>query len=110
MLLVAQVAANLALWVPLPVAVLWVASQVDYHADSLLLGIAVGFVLLLCAISVVMRVVRRIDAAWLEASGQPWRDDALGYIATTCAVVGGGGFGVWLLFVGGMQSSLFSSN
>ncbi len=36
--------------------------------------------------------MRRIDAAWIAASEQAWRDAALGYIATACAVAGGGGF------------------
>jgi hypothetical protein len=109
-LLVAQALANLALWVPLPLAVLWVASQIDYHTGSLALGVAAGFAVLLAGARVGMVLVQRIDTAWLAASTTPWRDTALSYIAGSCAVLGGGGFGVWLVFVGGLQSSIFPSN
>lgn len=109
LLLAAQVAANLALWVPLPLGVLWVGSQLEYHS-SLLLGVIAAFALLFAGIWAGVRVVRRIDSAWLAASAQDWREAALGYIATACAIVGGGGFGLWLLVIGGMQSSLFPSS
>lgn len=110
MLLAAQICANLALWIPLPLAVLWVGSQLEYHTGSLLLGVIAAFVLLYGGIRAGMRIVRQIDAAWLAESKQGWRESALTYIATTCALVGGGGFGLWLVVIGGMQSSLFPSN
>ena len=109
-LLVAQALANLALWVPLPLAVLWIASQIDYHSGSLALGVAAGFAVLLVGVRVGMWLVHRIDAAWMATSTAPWRDTALSYIAGSCAVVGGGGFGFWLMFVGGLQSSMFPTN
>jgi hypothetical protein len=110
-LLVAQALANLALWVPLPLAVLWIASQIDYHSGSLMLGVAAGFAVLLVGVRVGVLVVHRIDSAWLDAANSlHWRDSALNYIAASCAVVGGGGFGFWLMFVGGLQSSMFPTN
>jgi hypothetical protein len=109
-LLVAQALANFALWVPLPLAVLWIASQVDYHSGSLALGVAAGFAVLLVGVRVGVALVQRIDAAWLAASSLRWSDSALSYIAGSCAVIGGGGFGFWLMFVGGIQSSMFPTN
>jgi hypothetical protein len=109
-LLAAQALANLALWVPLPLGVLWVASQLEYRTGSLLLGVTGGFALLLAAVRAGMLLVRRIDAAWLAHSTCHWRDDALGYIATSCAVVGGGGFALWLMVIGGLRSSIFPAN
>jgi hypothetical protein len=110
-LLVAQALANFALWVPLPLAVLWIASQIDYRSGSLAIGVAAGFAVLLVGVRVGVAVVQRIDAAWLAAADTlQWRDNALGYIAGSCAVVGGGGFGFWLMFVGGLQSSIFPTN
>jgi hypothetical protein len=109
-LLVAQALANLALWVPLPVAVLWIASQIDYHSGSLALGVAAGFAVLFVGVRVGVGLVQRIDAAWLATSRTGWRDNALSYIAGSCAVLGGGGFGFWLMFVGGLQSSMFPTN
>ena len=110
-LLVAQALANLALWVPLPLVVLWVASQIDYHSGSLALGVAAGFAVLLVGVRVGVLLVHRIDSAWLDAANTlRWRDSALSYIAGSCAVIGGGGFGFWLMFVGGLQSSMFPTN
>jgi hypothetical protein len=110
LLLGAQALANLALWVPLPIAVLWVASMVDYQTGSLLLGVACASVVLFLGVRGAMVLVERIDAAWQDASSTPWREDALHYIATWCALVGGGGFAVWLVLIGGMQSSIFPTN
>ena len=76
-LLVAQALANLALWVPLPLVVLWVASQIDYHSGSLALGVAAGFAVLLVGVRVGVVLVHRIDAAWLAASTIAWRDNAV---------------------------------
>ena len=111
-LLVAQALANLALWVPLPLAVLWIASQIDYHSGSLMLGVVAGFAVLLVGVKIGVAVVQRIDAAWMAStpSTLEWRDNALSYIAGSCAVIGGGGFGFWLMFVGGLQSSMFPTN
>lgn len=109
MLLSAQVGANLALWVPLPLGVLWVGSQLEYQTGSLLAGVAAAFALLFAGLSAGMRVVRRIDTAWLSESRQEWREGALTYIATACALIGGGGFALWLVVIGGMQSSIFPS-
>jgi hypothetical protein len=110
LLLAAQVGANLLLWVPLPLASLWVASQLEYESDSLLLGVVAGFALLLAGVRAGVGLVHRIDDAWLDVGPAAWREAALGWITTTCAVVGGGGFAVWLVLIGGMQSSLFPSN
>ena len=109
-LLGAQVLANLALWVPLPLAVLWVASMVDYLTGSLMLGVVCAFAVLFLGVRFGMALVSRIDLAWQMESDAPWREDALHYIATWCALVGGGGFGVWLVLIGGMQSSIFPTN
>jgi hypothetical protein len=110
LLLGAQALANLALWIPLPLAVLWVASMVDYKTDSLLLGVICAFAVLLLGVRGAMILVGRIDAAWQEASTTTWREDALHYIATYCALIGGGGFAIWLVLIGGMQSSIFPTN
>jgi hypothetical protein len=110
LLLGAQALANLALWVPLPLGVLWVASQLEYRTGSLLLGVAAGFAVLLAGVRAGMVLVGHIDAAWLGASTTEWRDAALSYIATSCAVLGGGGFAFWLIVIGGLQSSIFPTN
>lgn len=110
LLLAAQALANLALWVPLPLGVLWVASQLEYRTGSLLLGVLAGFAVLMTGVRAGMGLVGRIDAAWQAASTSPWRDAALGYIATSCAVLGGGGFAIWLLLIGGLQSSIFPTS
>lgn len=110
MLLAAQALANLALWVPLPLAVLWVASMIDYVTGSLLLGVACSFVVLILGVRGGMILIGRIDAAWQDSTSSAWREDALHYIATWCALLGGGGFAIWLVLIGGMRSSMFPTN
>ena len=72
--------------------------------------VAAGFAVLLVGVKLGVALVQRIDAAWLASSTLAWRDHALSYIAASCAVIGGGGFGFWLMFVGGLQSSMFPTN
>lgn len=110
-LLVLQVLLNLLFWGPIPAGSLWVASQVQYHQGSVSLGILTGFVVLLAALFAGLWVLKRLDHAWVlvrRAAGHDQREGVLGVIFGVCAVVGGAAFVVWLLFIGGLGSSVVS--
>jgi hypothetical protein len=100
---------NLSFWGPLPVAWLWVGSQVNYHTDSVELGILSAFVGLMLTLLVGLVVMRRMDETWIlvrRAAGHDQRSGVLGPIFWISAVVGGILFTVWLVFIAGLGSEL----
>src|SRR5215210_2919577 len=54
----------LTLWGPQPVAWLWVGSQVDYHADSVSLGIAAAFAGMIATLMLTLAAGARLDRMW----------------------------------------------
>ncbi|WP_354701037.1 hypothetical protein [Paraconexibacter sp. AEG42_29] len=110
-LLTLQVALNLLFWGPIPAGSLWVASQVQYHAGSVSLGIFVGFAVLLAVLFAGLAFLKRLDHAWVlvrRAAGHDQREGVLGVIFGVCAVVGGSAFLLWLLLIGGLGSMAVS--
>ena len=100
---------NLLFWGPLPAAWLWVGSQVDYRTDSVSLGIFVAFLGLLLTLVGALAVLKRIDHAWIlvrRAAGHDQRKGIIGPIFAVTAVIGATIFTFWLLFIGGLGSSL----
>jgi hypothetical protein len=100
---------NLLFWGPIPVLGLWVASQVQYQTDSVSLGILLGFMVLLALLFGGLALLKRIDRFWIlarRAAGHDQRQGVLGRVFATTAVIGASCFIVWLLFIGGLGSSL----
>ena len=70
----------LTLWGPQPLAWLWVGSQVDYHADSVTLGIAVAFAGMIATLMLTLAIAARLDRAWRvlrRAAGYEQREGML---------------------------------
>jgi hypothetical protein len=112
-LLLAIGTVNLSFWGPLPVAWLWVGSQVDYQAESVELGILAAFVGLLFTLLAGLVVMRRMDQAWIlvrRAAGHDQRTGVIGPIFWITAVIGGLLFTVWLVFIAGLGSDLTPRN
>ena len=104
-----MVLVNLLFWGPIPVLGLWVASQVQYQTDSVSLGILLGFVLLLALLFGGLALLKRMDRFWIlarRAAGHDQRQGVLGRVFATTAVIGAACFIFWLLFIGGLGSSL----
>lgn len=96
-------------WGPQPVGWLWVGSQVNFHSDSVMLGITVAFVGLLATVMATLWVTVRMDGAWRilrRAAGYDQREGVLGRIFMWTAVICGTAFLVWLLLIEGPGSSL----
>jgi len=111
-LLALQVLVNLLFWGPIPAGALWVASQVQYQTGSVMFGITMGFVVLLVVLFGGLAVLKRIDHVWVlarRAAGHDQRQGVIGQVFATCAVIGGASFAIWLLFIGGLGSSVFSN-
>jgi hypothetical protein len=112
MLLAGEVLISLVLWGPLPVAVLWVASQLQYASDSIAVGVAGAFVLLGLGVTAGVRALRWLDTGWIaarRADGHEQEEGMVGTVAAACGAIGGGAFAVWLLLVGGTGSAIFQT-
>jgi hypothetical protein len=111
--LLAMVLVNLLFWGPIPALGLWVASRVQYATDSVSLGILVGFASLLALLFGGLAVLKRMDRFWIlarRAAGRDQRQGVLPRVFATTAVIGGSGFVFWLVFIGGLGSSLQSGH
>jgi hypothetical protein len=100
---------NLLFWGPIPALALWVASQVQYQTDSVSLGLLVGFAFMLAVLFGGLAVIKQLDRFWIlarRAAGQDQRQGVIGRVFATTAVIGGVGFTIWLLFIGGLGSTL----
>ena len=103
---------NLLFWGPLPAAWLWVGSQVNYHTDSVTLGLVVTFVGLMLTLVAGLSVLKRLDHVWIlvrRAAGRDQRKGIIGPIFAVTAAVGGTLFTLWLLLIGGLGPSLAPS-
>jgi hypothetical protein len=107
--LVVETLVCLTLWGPQPVAWLWVGSQVDYHAESVTLGIAVAFAGMIASLMLTLVLAVRLDAIWKvvrRAGGIDQRDGALPRIFAVTSIVAALAFGFWFLILEGPAPSL----
>ncbi len=102
---------SLLCWGPIPLACLWIGSEVDYLSGSVSLGILVAFIGLFALLFGALAVLKRLDTAWIlvrRAAGHDQRTGALGRVfgitAAVCAIV----FAFWFLVIHGPGSSTFS--
>jgi len=93
-------------WGPLPLAWMWVGSQVDYQSGSTFLGIITAFLGLLFTLMLGLVVVRRIDVTWIlvrRAGGIDQRQGTIGRVFAVASVIGAIAFGTWLLLFSGAE-------
>ncbi len=108
-LLALEVLLCLSLWGPQPVAWLWAGSQVDYHTDSVSLGILVAFAGMIGSLMLTLAIATRLDRAWRilrRAAGHEQREGALVRIFAVTAVVAGLAFLVWFVLLEGPAPSM----
>jgi hypothetical protein len=94
----------LSLWGPQPVAWLWVGSQVDYHADSITLALAVTFLGMLGTLMVTLGIATRLDRAWRilrRAAGHDQQQGMLPRIFAVTAIVALVVFSSWFWIIEG---------
>jgi hypothetical protein len=109
LLLLTMVLLNLTFWGPLPAAALWVASMIDYHTGSVMLGLTVGFAVLLVLLFGGLMVLKRMDRVWIlvrRAAGFDQRSGVIGPVFGVTAALGGTAFVFWLLVLQGPGSSM----
>jgi hypothetical protein len=104
---------NLLFWGPAPAAALWVAAHVSDDGRNVFLAIVAGFALCLAVLMIGLMVLKRLDALWIllrRAAGHDQRRGIIGPMFAVCAVVGGIGFTIWLVFIAGLGSSTMPGN
>jgi hypothetical protein len=110
-LVAAMIVISLLCWGPIPVACLWIGSELNYVTGSVGLGILVAFVALFAFLFGALALLRRLDNAWIlvrRAAGHDQRSGCMGRIFGVTAVVCGVVFAVWFLVIHGPGSSSFS--
>lgn len=98
-------------WGPIPVACLWIGSQVNYLTGSVSLGILVAFASLFALLFGALSLLKRMDNAWIlvrRAAGCDQRTGVMGKIFGATAVLCGAVFAFWFLVIHGPGSSTFS--
>lgn len=110
-LVAGMVLLSLLCWGPIPVACLWVGSEVDYLTGSVGLGILVAFAALFALLFGALALLKRMDNAWIlvrRAAGYDQRAGVMGKIFGSTAVVCAAVFAFWFLVIHGPGSSLVS--
>ncbi len=110
-MLVAMTVLSLLCWGPIPIACLWVGSEVQYVSGSVSLGILLAFVALAALLFGTLALLRRIDHAWVlvrRAAGHEQPAGVLGRIFAATAVVCATAFVLWFLLVNGPGSTISS--
>jgi hypothetical protein len=109
LLLAAMVAVSLLCWGPIPVACLWVGSQIDYVTGSVFLGILTAFIALFPMLFGALAILRLLDQAWIlvrRAAGHDQRSGVMGRIFGTTAVVCAVAFAFWFIVIHGPGSQV----
>ncbi len=94
----------LTLWGPQPVAWLWVGSQVDYHAGSITLALAVTFFGMIATLMITLGIATRLDRLWRilrRAAGHEQQEGILPRIFAVTAIVALVLFTLWFLIIEG---------
>ena len=99
---------SLLCWGPIPLACLWIGSQVDYLSGSVSLGILVSFVALFALLFGALALLRRLDQAWIlvrRAAGHDQRTGALGGCSRSPPPICALRLRVWFLVIHGPGAS-----
>jgi hypothetical protein len=110
-LFAAMTVLSLLCWGPIPIACLWIGSEVNYLTGSVSFGILVAFAALLGLLFGALAILRRLDNAWIlvrRAAGHDQRTGALGRIFAATAAICALLFIFWFLIIHGPGTNLGS--
>lgn len=113
LLFVGIVVGSLLCWGPIPLACLWVGSQVSYLTGSIFFGILMALAALFLLLFGTLMLLRRLDSAWIlvrRAAGYDQRSGALGRVFAATAAVCAAGFSFWFVVIHGPGSSSMPGN
>jgi hypothetical protein len=110
-LFAAMTVLSLLCWGPIPIACLWIGSEVNYLTGSVSFGILLAFAALLVLLFGSLAILRRLDQAWIlvrRAAGHDQRTGALGRIFAATAAICALLFIFWFLVIHGPGTNLGS--
>jgi hypothetical protein len=102
---------SLLCWGPIPIACLWIASQINYISGSIGLGILSSFLGLFVFLFGTLVLLRRLDQTWIlvrRAAGHDQRSGALGRIFAITVVICAAAFSIWFIVIHGPGGPTFS--
>jgi hypothetical protein len=103
-LIAGMICLSLFCWGPIPLACLWIGSQVNYLTGSVSLGILVSFAGLFGLLFGTLALLKRMDQAWIlvrRAAGHDQRTGALGRIFAVTVTICALAFLLWFLVLHG---------
>jgi hypothetical protein len=98
-------------WGPMPLACLWIGSEVDYLSGQLFVGMCVAFLALFPMLFGTLALMGTLDRLWIllrRASGHDQRVGAFTRIFAAAAVLGLIAFSLWLWVLHGPGSEFQS--
>lgn len=113
LLFVAITFLSLLCWGPIPIACLWIGSQINYLTGSVSFGILLAFVGLFALLFGTLRVMRELDQMWIlvrRAAGYDQRSGVVGRVFAITAAICAGAFMVWFVLIHGPGQSFSSGN
>jgi len=109
-LLAAMIGVSLLCWGPIPLACLWIGSEVNYLTGSVFLGIILAFLALFPMLFGALAILRQLDNAWIlvrRAAGHDQRSGAMGRVFGFTAFFCAAAFTFWFVVIHGPGSSVF---
>src|SRR5437588_7850750 len=109
LILAAMVFVSLTCWGPIPVACLWIGSQIDYLTGSVFLGFIIAFLALFPLLFGALALLRRLDQAWIlvrRAAGHDQRAGAMARVFAITAIVCAVAFAFWFVVIHGPGSQV----
>jgi len=108
-LLLGMFAISVLCWGPIPVACLWIGSEIDYLTGSVFLGFVVAFFALFALLFGALALLRRLDQAWIlvrRAAGHDQRTGAMARAFALTAIVCALAFAFWFIVIHGPGSQV----
>jgi len=109
LLLLAMFGVSILCWGPIPIACLWIGSEIDYLSGSVFLGFIVAFLALFPLLFGALMLLRRLDQAWIlvrRAAGHDQRAGAMARVFGITAIVCAVAFAFWFVVIHGPGSQV----
>lgn len=112
-LLAGMIVGSVLCWGPIPLACLWIGSQISYLTGSITFGIFMAIGGLFVLLFGMLTILRRLDGAWIlvrRAAGYDQRTGTLGRVFAITAAVCATVFSFWFVVIHGPGSSSMPGN